>query len=91
VQYTITASSKLLPTVFVYLQERSSAFGPRICEEVKTLSDRVRNIFVTATKSGKLKKETYEHFLDNVIKLYVKKGKFLLILDSWGRQTDPTL
>jgi hypothetical protein len=70
--------------VFICLQERSGTFGPRISEEVRTLSQKFGNVFVTATKSGKLQKETYEHFLDNVIKPYVKKDKFLLILDSWG-------
>jgi hypothetical protein len=72
--------------VFICLQERSGTFGHRISEEARTLSQKSGNVFVTATKSGKLQKETYEHFLDNVIKPYVKKDKFLLILDSWGGQ-----
>jgi hypothetical protein len=29
--------------------------------------------------------------LDNIIKPYVKKDKFLLILDSWGGQINPAL
>jgi hypothetical protein len=32
-----------------------------------------------------------EHFLDNVIKPYVNKYKFLLILDSWGGQINPAI
>jgi hypothetical protein len=31
------------------------------------------------------------HFKDKVIKPYVKKDKFLLILDSCGGQTNPAL
>jgi hypothetical protein len=41
--------------------------------------------------SGKLWKETYKCFLDNVIEPYVEKDKFLLILDSRGGQTNPAL
>jgi hypothetical protein len=39
---------------------------------VKT-SQKFGNFFVTATKSGKLQKETYECCLEHVIKLYLKK------------------
>jgi hypothetical protein len=57
-QYAITALGKLLPTVVICLQERSSAFGPCICGEMKTLSQKSGNVFVTVTKSRKLQKET---------------------------------
>jgi hypothetical protein len=53
-QYAITALGKLLPMVFICLQERSGTFGPRISEEARTLSQKFGNVFVTATKSGKL-------------------------------------
>jgi hypothetical protein len=56
----IIALSKELPTVFICLQEISGAFGPLICEQVKTLSKRFGNVFITATKSGKLQRQTYE-------------------------------
>jgi hypothetical protein len=49
-QYAITASGKLLPMVFICLQDRSGTFGPRICEEARTLSQKFGNVFVTATK-----------------------------------------
>jgi hypothetical protein len=58
---------------------------------VKTLSVKFGNVFVTVTKSGKLQKETYEQFLDSEIKRYVKKNNFVLILDSWGGQMNPSL
>jgi hypothetical protein len=29
--------------------------------------------------------------LDNAVEPYVKKDKFLLIINSWGRQTNPAL
>jgi hypothetical protein len=59
VQYTIKALGKLLPTVFVYLQERSSAFSPLICEEEKTFSKKFGNVFITAAKSEKLQKKRH--------------------------------
>jgi hypothetical protein len=80
--YAITASGKLLHMVFICLQERSGAFSPCMCEEVTTLSQKSGNVFVTATESEKLQKETYRQFVDNLIKPYVKKDKFLQILDS---------
>jgi hypothetical protein len=89
-QYDITASRKLLPRVFICLQERSAAFG-QVCEKVEILSQTLGNVCVTATKSGKLQKQTYEHFLNSVVHAYVKKDKFLLIIDSWGGQTNPAI
>jgi hypothetical protein len=61
------------------------------CEELKTLSQKFGNVFVAAIMSGKLQKESYEHFLDNVIQPHVKKDNFMLILESWGGQTNPAL
>jgi hypothetical protein len=79
-QYAITASGKLLPTMFISLQQRSGAFCPPISEEVNTLSRKFGNIFVTVTKSRKPQKETCKQFLDNVIRPYVKNNKFMLYL-----------
>jgi hypothetical protein len=39
--YAVTLSGKVLPTLFICLQERSSAFVPCICEEVKALAKKV--------------------------------------------------
>ena len=41
---------KVLPTLFICQQERSSAFVPCICEEVKALAQKVGNVSVTATE-----------------------------------------
>jgi hypothetical protein len=91
VQYTITASSKLLHTVFNCLQERSGAFSPLVCEQLKTLSSEFRNVFITAAKSGKLQKRDIQTVLGNVIKLYAKEAKFMQTLDSWGGQSNMSL
>jgi hypothetical protein len=62
--------------VFICPQERSSAFGPCICEEMKTLPQKFGNVFVTATKSGKLQKETYKCFFRQCNKSVCEKKKF---------------
>jgi hypothetical protein len=59
--------------------------------KVETLSQKLVNICVTATKLGKLQKEIYRHFLNSVIHPYIKIDKFLLIIDSWGGQTNPAI
>ena len=60
----------MIPTQLILfslnLQERSGAYGHHMCEEVETLSQNFGNVYVTATKLGKLRKQTYEHFLKNV-------------------------
>jgi hypothetical protein len=75
--------------VFICFQERSGAFGPWICQEVKTLPHKFGNVFVTMTNLGKLQKETSKHF--GQYNLHVKKDKFMLIRDSWGGQTNLAL
>lgn len=46
---------------------------------------------MACTKSGKFTKQIWEEFLKSFIHLYVRQEKFLLIIDSWGGQTDQTL
>jgi len=53
--------------------------------------DVFQNVKVTCSKSGKLTKELYAEFLKTCLSPYVKKNKFLLIIDSWGGQTDLAL
>jgi hypothetical protein len=74
-----------------YLQDTSAAVGPVICEKIETLSEKCWNVSVTATKSGKLQKEIYKRFFDNIIKLHVKKDKLMRIIDSWGGKTNHSL
>jgi hypothetical protein len=49
------------------LQERSGAVGYHMCQEVEILSQNFGNVYGTATKLGKLQKQTFEHFLKNVM------------------------
>jgi hypothetical protein len=49
-RYAVTALGKVLPTLFICLQERSNAFVHCICAEVKALAQKVGNVSVNATK-----------------------------------------
>jgi hypothetical protein len=84
VQYAITASGKLLPKVFLCMQEPGGDFGPRVCETIKKLEKEYLNVSVVCSKSGKLTTGLFTKFLENVLKPYVKNNKFLLLIDSWG-------
>lgn len=90
-QYCLTLSGKLLPLVFVCLQEPTGTFGPRVQKEVDEYLTKYTNIIVTSTKSGKLTTGSYKYFLNTVLKSYTKEEKFLLLVDSWGGQTKPEL
>ncbi|KYM98426.1 hypothetical protein ALC62_10866 [Cyphomyrmex costatus] len=90
-QYSITASGKLLPLVFLCLQEPTNKFGPTVSKKIKKLTTEFKNVVVTCSKSGKLTKELYKQFLQNILVPYVNKNKFMLIIDSWEGQTDPSL
>lgn len=88
-QYAITAAGTILPKVFLCMQEAKGEFGPRINESVNSLTRSYGNIYVTASKSGKLTKPHFNEFIKNILAPYCKSNEFLLIIDSWGGQTDP--
>lgn len=73
------------------MQEATGKFGPTIKKKIDHLTNEYKNIFVTCSKSGKLSKVIYKDFLINYISLYVEKNQFLLLIDSWGGQTDTTI
>jgi len=88
-QYAITLSGELIPQVFVCLQESTGNFGPRVQKSVDELVTKYKNTVVTSSKSGKLTTQLYKTFLTNIMLPYVKENKFLLLIDSWGGQTNP--
>jgi len=87
----MTLSGKLLPKVFIGLQEVTGKFGPRVQKEVDEWMTKYTNVCVTSTKSGKLQSNTYAEVLDNIIQPYVKTEPFLYIIDSWDGQTSSIL
>lgn len=83
-QYAITLCGELLPHVFLCLREATGNFGPKVQNTVDKLTKDLPNVVVTSSKSGKLTTQLYCSFLSSVMLPYVKKEKFLLIIDSWG-------
>ncbi|KAL6254731.1 hypothetical protein P5V15_014052 [Pogonomyrmex californicus] len=75
-QYAITAAGELLPKVFLCMQEVQGNFGPRIHTAVQTLMRVYGNVFVTASKSGKLTKNLFNTFVHEIIKPYCKDNNF---------------
>lgn len=73
------------------MQEMAGKFEPVDKKEIDKLIDEFQNIKITCSKSGKFTKELYIEFLKTCHSSYVKKNKFLLIIDSWERQTDLAL
>lgn len=90
-QYAITLSGRLLPQVFLCLQEANGEFGPRVQKMIDDYGRKYTNIIIKSSKSGKLTTNLYNNFLNVCLKPYVKTEKFLLLIDSWGGQTKPEL
>lgn len=90
-QYSVTLSGKILPQVFVCLQEATNTFGPRVQKSVNEYARKYTNVVITSSKSGKLTTALYKDFLNTCLKPYVGREEFLLIIDSWGGQTRPEL
>jgi len=86
VQYAITLSGKLLPTVFVCLQEKTGSFGPQVQVKVDKLAE-VDNVVNTSSKSGKLTTGLYSNFIHDCVKPYLNEEKFLHLADSWSGPT----
>ncbi|XP_036145093.1 uncharacterized protein LOC118646411 [Monomorium pharaonis] len=79
IQPTISADGRLLSPLFIVLKEITGTFGPRVQE----ILFNAPNIFVTASKSGKL--------TSNHVKTWLKEVFFpnvgpqsVLLLDSWS-------
>lgn len=90
-QYSLIASGKLLPCVFLCMKESSGKFGLTVSKKVDYLMREYENAYVTCSKSGKVSKVIYTEFLRKCVSPYVEQKNFLLLIDSWGGQTDATL
>lgn len=87
-QYSSTASDKLLPKVFVCLQEAKGTFGPLFQRNINILTQKYKNISGTCSKSGKLSKSLINLYTTQIIQPYVKDKSFCFVLDSWGGKKD---
>lgn len=75
-------SGKLLPRAFICLQEETGEFDAEVKKAVGKLTKIYTNVIVTSSKSGKFTTHLFAQFLKKGIRPYVKKDKFLLLLDN---------
>ncbi|XP_071577242.1 uncharacterized protein [Temnothorax nylanderi] len=79
IQPTISADGRLLSPLFITLKEVTGTFGPRVQETLFNAP----NIFITASKSGKLTSNHVKTWLNDVF--FPNVGpKSVLLLDSWS-------
>ncbi|GBN35976.1 hypothetical protein AVEN_22431-1 [Araneus ventricosus] len=90
-QYSLSLSGKVLPKVFICLQEATGNFGPRVQKSVNRYAEKYRNVVIKSSKSGKLTSGLYIDFLNDCLKPYVREEQFLLLLDSWGGHATPEI
>lgn len=76
---TISANGQLQSPLYLVLKEASGIFGPRVEETLF----RPANVFIAASKSGKLTGQHFESWFTNVF--LPATGSFsVLLLDSWS-------
>ena len=80
----ISMSGKLARKLYICLQEKDGKFGPRVAKEVQ--KDVPFNLYIEASKSGKMEKAHMISFRDNIFKPEIQH-KALILLDSWTGQT----
>jgi len=78
VQPVISADGRLLPKLFVVLQEKDGKFGERVKKEIF----KADNLYVLPSKSGKLTKSIVQAWIEDVYLPNVPNDSVLL-LDSW--------
>jgi hypothetical protein len=85
----LSAEGEFLPKLFVILQEKDGEFGPQVRLQVNELEEKLRNVHVVATRSGKMLSSLTQDFKDNVLSLIY--GNYLMIHDGWRGQTNDSL
>jgi hypothetical protein len=83
IQPTISKSGKLLSPLFIVLQEPTGSFGPRVQQTLFSAP----NIYVTASKSGKLTKAELKLWFEAVFFPNVRE-KSVLLIDSGTTYND---
>jgi len=76
---TISADGRLLPVLFIVLQEVNGVFGPRVQQNLFQAD----NIYVMASKSGKMQKEHLHAWFKDVFFPHVQDDLCLMV-DSWS-------
>ncbi|KAE8739419.1 hypothetical protein FOCC_FOCC015087 [Frankliniella occidentalis] len=83
---TVTASGKLLEPLYMVLREDSGTFGPIVS---KTMF-RPANVFLSASKSGKMGLKHLDKYIENVaVPNLAPRG--VLVVDSWSAFSDDNI
>lgn len=86
IQPTISAEGQLLSPLFMVLKETKGEFGPIVKQNLFKAS----NIYLQASKSGKMSSELLQTWLQDVF--FPNCGKTaVLLLDSWSGQCERTV
>ncbi|OWA54987.1 hypothetical protein BV898_19374 [Hypsibius exemplaris] len=83
---TIDATGKLLSPLFIVMQEISGDFGPLVKKDLFTAP----NIYVTASRSGKMMKDHLKTWLKEVYFPHVG-DRTVLLIDSWSTYKNQAL
>ena len=86
IQIIISATGKLLSPLFINLNEIKGYFGDRVQRNMF----RASNLYITASKSGKLTKEHVINWTTQVYFPHVGNNS-LLLLDAWRGQCEQTI
>ena len=87
IQPTISADGYLLSPLYIVLKEEKGNFGPRIKPRIDKLLEKIPNVYVSSSKSGKL---TKQHLIEWFDKIYFPQApiKSVILLDSWTTYND---
>ena len=83
IQPVVSADGRLLPILLIVLQEKGGKFGQIVQEKMF----KAKNLHVLCSNSGKLSKDLVVDWLKTVYLPNVQ-DKTVLILDSWGGQSE---
>ncbi|CAF2838549.1 unnamed protein product, partial [Rotaria sp. Silwood2] len=87
VQFIISLSGEPTGTCYLCLKEKDG----HMSDNIKKNLFQAFNVTATCSKSGKLSSSLVKYWIQKVLKPAVGNEKVLLLLDTWGGQTDEQL
>lgn len=88
----VSMGGRLTGKLLVCLQEPKGILGPRVSKSVKIPDSKIpENIYLVASKSGKLDKLIMKNWVNDCIKPItesIDNTRIMLLYDSWGGQVD---
>lgn len=82
-QRTLLAAGRIIPFIYLYMQELSEKFGLLVHKTVDKLTTGYKKMFVIRTQNPENFSPNYiKNFLKTIILLYIQKNKILFIISS---------